>query len=221
MNQDPVLDAAENLPGIFTIGHSNHSLDTFLSLLERHAIQVLIDIRSQPFSRYVTHFNYPEVEDAIERRGIQYRYMGQELGGRPQGDSFYDADGYVLYSRVAEAAFFRKGIARLEEDADMYRVAIMCSEEDPTNCHRRLLIGRVLTSDGVQFLHIRGDGRLQTEEDVVVPAPASTQPSLWSETTLDSGKDEQAEWKSIRPVSPRKAPRSSSDPSSDPASDDF
>ena len=208
-------------PGIFTIGHSNHALDTFLHLLEAHAIQVLVDVRSQPFSRYVTHFNYPEIEDAIERRGIQYRYMGKELGGRPQGDSFYDVDGYVLYNRVAEAPFFRKGIARLEEDAGMSRVAVMCSEEDPTNCHRRLLIGRVLTGDGVPFLHIRGDGRLQSEEDIEAPMPASAQPSLWDEAVLDDGKDEQAEWKSIRPVLQRRPLRSSSNPSGELESDDF
>ncbi|MGH2516900.1 MAG: DUF488 family protein, partial [Ktedonobacterales bacterium] len=190
-------------------------------LLERHAIQVLIDIRSQPFSRSGTHFNYPEIEDAIERRGIQYRYMGQELGGRPQGDSFYDADGYVLYNRVAEAAFFRKGIVRLEEDGEMYRVAIMCSEEDPTNCHRRLLIGRVLTGDGVAFLHIRGDGRLQTEEDVSAPVAASAQPSLWDAAGLGGGKEHATEWKSIRPVSPRKPPRSSSSHFDESESDDF
>jgi len=225
MSQDSIRSAVTaNAPGIYTIGHSNHSLDIFLGLLERHAIQVLMDIRSQPFSRYVTHFNYPEIEGAIERRGIQYRYMGQELGGRPQGDSFYDADGYVLYNRVAEAAFFRKGIARLEEDGTMYRVAIMCSEEDPTNCHRRLLIGRVLAGDGVPFQHIRGDGRLQTEEDVTPPAPARAQPSLWGEAALDSGdsgKDERAEWKSIRPVSPRRPPRSSSSRSDESESGDW
>ncbi|MVC24908.1 DUF488 family protein, partial [Vibrio cholerae] len=73
MSLDAPLEGAASAPGIYTIGHSNHSLDTFLGLLERHAIQVLMDIRSQPFSRYVTHFNYPEIESAIERRGIQYR----------------------------------------------------------------------------------------------------------------------------------------------------
>jgi uncharacterized protein (DUF488 family) len=221
MQQASTEGATMPSPGIFTIGHSNHAMEPFLRLLELHAIQILIDIRSHPFSRYVTHFNYPEVEDAIERRGIQYRYMGQELGGRPQGDSFYDADGYVLYNRVAEAPFFRTGIARLEEDGETYRVAIMCSEEDPTSCHRRLLIGRVLAGDGVSFLHIRGDGSIQAEADVSAHAQADTQPSLWDKTTLDEGKDEPAEWKSIRPVLPRKLPRSSSDRYNEPESADF
>ena len=208
---------------IFTIGHSNHTLDTFLGLLEAHAIQVLMDIRSHPFSRYVTHFNYPEIEDAIERRGIQYRYMGQELGGRPREDMFYDAEGYVLYSLLAEAPFFRKGIARLEEDGVLYRLAIMCSEEDPTNCHRRLLVGRVLAAHGVVVRHIRGDGRIQTEDELIAiqPAPSNSQLSLWDDAAPVHGKDEQAEWRSIRPVSPRRPPPNSSGRSSAPASDDW
>jgi hypothetical protein len=218
------MEQEESDPGeltIFTVGHSNHDFAKFLGLLEQHQIAVLVDVRSQPFSRYVTHFNYPAIEAAIERHHIQYQFMGRELGGRPEGADYYDAEGYVLYGQVAGAAFFRKGIARLEELGAMQRVAIMCSEEDPTGCHRRLLIGRVLRADGVTIRHIRGDGQLQTEDDLTraaaPPAPEHFQQSLWDTTDenaddTDAGLQEAAEWKSIRPVLRKKPPVNSSSP---------
>jgi uncharacterized protein (DUF488 family) len=100
---------------IYTIGHSNQPMARLLALLAQHGIQILADVRSQPYSRYVPHFNRPELEDAVERQGVQYLFLGEELGGRPVGDEFYDAQGYVLYGKVAEAPFFRKGLERLKD----------------------------------------------------------------------------------------------------------
>ncbi|HEX6122481.1 MAG TPA: DUF488 domain-containing protein, partial [Ktedonobacterales bacterium] len=164
---------------IYTIGHSNQPMERFLALLERHGIQILADVRSQPYSRYVPHFNQVSLEDAVERRGIQYLFLGQELGGRPIGDEFYDAEGYVLYGVVAEAPFFRRGIERLKDEAALSRVAVMCSEEDPTNCHRRLLIARVLAGEDVRVLHLRSDGAIQEASAFEVPSQAATQLSLF------------------------------------------
>ena len=88
---------------ILTVGHSSHSLDVFLGLLQGHQVQVLVDVRSQPFSRYSPQFN----EDALQRTlPCKYVLMGAELGGRPAGERFYDKDGRVLYSLVAESPQF-------------------------------------------------------------------------------------------------------------------
>ena len=198
---------------IYTIGHSNHSLKDFLNLLKRHGIQSLVDVRSAPYSRYVTHFNRPELEDAVERQGIRYIYLGDELGGRPFGDEFYDEHDHVLYYRVAKAPFFLHGLERLVDEGAIYRAAIMCSEEDPTGCHRHLLIARVLEDQAVRMLHIRSDDREQTEEDLK-PAP-----TLWDAEPLKV--EEEKEWKSIRPVSRRRLPSSSSSHSDEWGSDDF
>ncbi|HEX9056240.1 MAG TPA: DUF488 domain-containing protein [Ktedonobacterales bacterium] len=197
---------------IYSIGHSNQSLRSFIALLQRHGIQSLLDVRSAPYSRYVPHFNRPELEDAVERQGIRYIYLGDELGGRPLGDEFYDAQDHVLYAHVANAPFFLRGLERLVDEGSEYRAAIMCSEEDPTNCHRHLLIARVLESQEVQVLHIRGDDREQTEEDLK-PAP-----TLWD--AEPSSAEEESEWKSIRPVSRRRLPSSSSSRSDEWGSDD-
>lgn len=197
---------------IYSVGHSNHALTIFLDLLKRHGIESLVDVRSAPYSRYVSHFNRVELEEAVERQGIRYVYLGDELGGRPAGDEFYDEQDHVLYSRVARAPFFLHGIERLIDEGAMYRMAIMCSEEDPAGCHRHLLIARVLETQGVQVRHIRSDDREQTEEDLK-PAP-----TLWG---AELSSDEEAEWKSIRSVSRRRPPSNSSSRSDAWESDDF
>jgi len=151
---------------LYSIGHSNHALETFLQLLRQHRIEVLVDARSHPYSKFAPHFDAPSLKQAVIGAGIKYLFMGKELGGRPDGDEFYDAEGHVLYWRVAQSMLFRDGIGRLETGITKYRVALMCSEENPSACHRRLLVGRVLTTHGVQLEHIRGDGSIQTEAEI-------------------------------------------------------
>jgi hypothetical protein len=135
-------------------------------------------------------------------------FMGKELGGRPDGDEFYDGEGHVLYNRVAKAAFFLDGIKRLKEGCRTYRIAMMCSEEDPAVCHRHLLISRVLAEQGVNVAHIRGDGHVQTEEELAAPKEeVSYTQSLWGEQL----PEEEHSWRSIRPVLPKKQPPGFSD----------
>src|SRR5438045_2906232 len=181
---------------LYTIGHSNHALDTFIGLLEAHAIQALVDVRSQPYSKYTPHFESRPLKAAVTAREILYLYLGKELGGRPDGAAFYDADGYVRYDLVAESALFLEGIARLKQGIQKYRVAAMCAEEDPAGCHRRLLIGRVLAARGTTVLHIRADGSLQPEEEfgtTGAPQPPSGQLTLFPDVEVRA-------WKSIRSV---------------------
>ena len=158
-------DSQEELT-IFTIGHSNHSLDMFIDLLKSHKIDVLVDVRSKPFSWFSPQFNKDGLEKAVKAGGIKYLFLGQELGGRPQGSEFYDNYGFVLYSRIAESPLFLEGIDRLITGIKTYRVVVMCGEENPTNCHRRLLVGRVLAKRGVSVRHIRGDGTVQDEDEL-------------------------------------------------------
>jgi len=195
------------MPTVYTVGHSNYPLEEFLALLRAHRIEVVVDTRSQPYSKYATHFNHDVLRSAVETAGAKYLYLGKELGGRPEGTEYYDVHGHVLYDRVAASPLFREGLARLLEDAGRWRLALMCAEENPAGCHRRLLVTRVLEEQGAHILHIRGDGRLQSEEalraEIEAAHPECAQLSLFEEP--------EAEWKSTRSVSPRKAPNSSSD----------
>jgi uncharacterized protein (DUF488 family) len=155
---------------IFTIGHSNLDLNSFIKLLKDNAIEVLVDVRSNPYSRFASQFNKANIQKAIQENGLKYLFLGKELGGRPKEKEFYDPEVYVMYSKIAVSPRFMEGIERLITGIKKYRVAIMCSEENPVNCHRRLLVGKVLSQKGFQIFHLRGDGRLQTENEVIQEA---------------------------------------------------
>jgi uncharacterized protein (DUF488 family) len=193
---------------IWTIGHSNHPLASFCDLLAQHRIDVVVDVRSSPYSRYASHFNREAIQGALVERAVQYVFLGDLLGGRVEDADFYDDEGRVLYDRVAESAGFRGGIERLLGIADHGRVAILCGEEDPTDCHRRLLVGRVLGERGVQVVHLRGDGRAQTEAEVA--AQQTFRKTKGQMSLFDT--EEPGQWRSTRSVSPRRAPLSSSPP---------
>jgi uncharacterized protein (DUF488 family) len=192
---------------IFTIGHSNHPLDSFLGLLKAHRIEVLVNVRSHPYSKYAPHFDHQMLKAKVTAAGIKYLFLGAELGGRPRGEEFYDADGHVLYWRVAESATLLEGISRLEAGIQKYKVAIMCSEENPAVCHRRLLIGRVLVMRGITVSHIRGDGRVQTDAELAGEEQGRDGEDHQLMLFKDQGIDT---WKSIRSVLQRgKRPTSS------------
>ena len=186
----------------FTIGHSNQTVSRFLDLLRQAQIEAVADTRSLPKSKFASQFDLEPLNQALAEVGLKYVYLGRELGGRPRGTEFYDSDGHVLYNKVAASPLFRQGIIRLETGLRQFRVALLCSEEDPTGCHRRLLVGRVLLELGVDVRHIRGDGRIQTEADLISAERTNT-------NQLDLFEhQEPPEWKSIPSVSPKKRLRS-------------
>jgi len=152
---------------VYTIGHSIHSLEKLISLLSANRIDVSVDIRSEPYSRKVPHFNKDNLEKEIKKAGLKYLFLGKELGGRPTKRQFYDQEGFVLYSKIADSPDFKSGLERVLNGIEKFRVALMCSEENPANCHRRLLVGRVLASGGVEVFHIRADGSIQSEEQIL------------------------------------------------------
>jgi uncharacterized protein (DUF488 family) len=100
----------------------------------------------------------------LATNGIAYEFLGRELGGRPDGAEFYGADGVVDYTRRAKAPDFEAGIRRLLELAGERSAAILCAEEDPGRCHRRLLVTPALRRASVAVVHIRGDGRLEPDD---------------------------------------------------------
>jgi uncharacterized protein (DUF488 family) len=184
---------------LLTVGHSSHPLEHFLGLLGEQHIEVLLDVRSSPYSRFAPQFNREALKATLADAAIKYGFLGRELGGRPEADEYYDEDGHVLYGRVAQSQLFMSGIERLERGLGDYRLAIMCSEEDPTHCHRRLLVTRVLHDRGVEVVHLRGDGRLQSDGELEATAQGD----------IFNGFEEKA-WRSTRSVSQRRAPISSS-----------
>ena len=145
---------------VLTIGHSNHSQETFLGLLERHRVTALADVRSTPWSRFNPHFNRKSLAAALAARGIEYLYLGRELGGRPDDPACYE-EGRIRYDRIARTERFREGVDRVVRGAAEYRVALMCAEKEPLECHRTLLVGQALHARGTEVAHIHADGRLE------------------------------------------------------------
>lgn len=190
----------------FTVGHSNHLLETWLSLVRQHGIEVVVDTRSSPYSKYVPQFDKELLQRSLEEAGFRYLFLGAEIGGRPANADYYDASGRVVYGRLRNDARFLAAISRLESGFERFRVALLCGEEDPAHCHRRLLIGRVLTERGHAMVHIRGDGRLDSDAEIAADAGkplVDRQPALFAE--LDEDK-----WRSTASVLPKRAPASSS-----------
>jgi uncharacterized protein (DUF488 family) len=142
---------------IHTIGHSDHTTKGFVELLCQHDITLVVDVRSQPYSRWAPQFNRETLEHDLEVAGIDYRFMGDALGGRPSDPELHRA-GHPDYGRMEQTEAYQRGIQHLLDLACTERVAIMCGEGDYRQCHRHLLITQTLLKRGAAVLHIKPDG---------------------------------------------------------------
>lgn len=157
----------ENKLHVLTIGHSNHSLDAFVSLLQQHSVTAVADVRSAPYSRFTPHFNKEALQRALKEHGIRYVFLGRELGARSEDRSCYE-NGRVLYARLALTDVFRSGIERVLRGAGEQRIALMCAEKDPLDCHRTLLVARALEEHGVAVEHILPDGGIESHGEAML-----------------------------------------------------
>jgi uncharacterized protein (DUF488 family) len=190
-----MMGAMSSRLAIWTVGHSNHELDDFAQLVLHEQIEFLVDVRSYPYSRFASHFNRDEIEVAMRRRGVGYAFFGEELGGRPATDEHYDDEGHALYGLMSKTETFELAVERLIEGAQRHRIALLCREGDPHDCHRRLLVGKVLTDRKVELRHILPDGSIRPETSVALSGDDG-QDTLF--------KDEQAPWRSTQSVSHRR-----------------
>jgi uncharacterized protein (DUF488 family) len=149
---------------IHSIGHSNHPIQDFLDLLQRHGITAIADVRSTPYSRFNPQFRREKLQASLAQAGIQYVFLGEELGARSQDPACYDADGRVSYARLARTELFRSGIERLKSGMTQHRMSLMCAEREPLDCHRTILVARELEREGIPVSHILSDGSLESHE---------------------------------------------------------
>ncbi len=149
---------------LFSIGHSNVGIDAFIDLLRLHQITALVDARSRPYSRYNQHFSREHLKQSLAEAGIEYTYLGKEIGGRPEDPALYFQNGKVDYELVARSPSFLAGIERLLALASEHRVAFMCAEANYKNCHRYWLITRTLLGCGIEVRHILHSGEAVVSE---------------------------------------------------------
>lgn len=151
---------------VFTIGHSTHSMEAFLGLLQGPGVRLVADVRSVPYSRLQPQFNRETLAQALEERGLGYAFVGRELGGRPADKSCYE-NGRVRYDRLAQTEAFQAGIDWVCAQSEGTRITLMCAESEPLACHRALLVGRRLAAEGVPVVHIHAEGELEPHEEAL------------------------------------------------------
>lgn len=148
---------------VFTIGHSTHHAEAFLSLLRQHGVETVADVRSVPFSRFNPQFNRENLERYLQENSVFYVFLGKELGARTNDRSCYE-HGQVQYSRLARTPLFQIGLDRVRQQTQRCRIALMCAEKEPLECHRTLLVAKALVENGTAVSHIHANGQLETYE---------------------------------------------------------
>ena len=172
---------------IYTIGYGARSVDELAAVLCDYGVEFVIDVRTAPYSRYKPEFSKDALEAALKPHGLRYLFMGDSLGGRPDDPTCY-VEGRVDYARLQDRPFYQAGIARVQNAfAQQRRVALMCSEGKPEECHRTKLIGATLTILGVPVAHIDENGEVLTQAQVVERLEGA-QLTLFDEPTLASRK---------------------------------
>jgi uncharacterized protein (DUF488 family) len=150
---------------ILTVGHSTHSWERFFALLQQNEVTAIADVRSAPFSRHTPHFSQSELKVRLKSDGVAYSFLGNELGGRPQNKKLY-CDGVADYQAMADTVQFKAGVKRVLSGADQYRVALMCSEHNPLDCHRCLLVSRALVQQSAIVEHILGNSSVSPHSKI-------------------------------------------------------
>lgn len=151
---------------IYTIGHSIHPINEFIKLLKLNKISAIADVRSTPFSRYQPQFNKESVSFSLKSEKIEYAFLGDSLGGRSNNQADYE-NGRVVYSRLRLNDYFENGVLRVIEGSKLYNLALMCSEKEPIECHRMLLVSQVLEERGIEVRHILENGSTESHKDSI------------------------------------------------------
>jgi uncharacterized protein (DUF488 family) len=153
---------------IYSIGHGNKRIEDFIDELKSFDIEYLLDIRSKPFSKWSPHFNQAVLDLELRKHGIAYVFVGETLGGLPEDRNCYDFNGKVVYDLIKEKDFFKEGLKRLTIANDKkIRLAIMCSESKPEECHRSKLIGQELLKKNISLNHIISNKVVKSQQTVM------------------------------------------------------
>lgn len=148
---------------IFTVGHSNHSMEKFITLLKQHGVTAIADVRSSPFSRRVPHFNQNSLRSLLSSENISYVFLGEQLGARPKNSECY-VEGKARYELIAATESFSTGLDRIFRGAKHHQIALMCAEQDPITCHRAILVCKHLRNSELKIEHILKTGNLESHQ---------------------------------------------------------
>lgn len=157
---------------VFTIGYGGRETDEFIAILNDYQIDTLVDVRSQPYSRYAPDFCKERLSAILNRSGIEYQFMGNSLGGRPNDSQCYTYSPQrkkkLLDAKKCETReFYQQGISQLKRAMSTgRRIVIMCSELEPHECHRGYVLGKTLDHDELAVYHIGKYGELLSQSQI-------------------------------------------------------
>ena len=152
---------------LYTIGHSQHTFEYFCKLLNSYNINYILDVRSTPYSNYAQIYNSENLRVLLSYKNISYSYMGKYFGARPRNIELYSKDGYLDFEKVAQSDVFIKGMQNVILGLRRgNNIALMCTEKDPIDCHRAIMVARAFTINGINVTHILPDGSLQTQKEL-------------------------------------------------------
>lgn len=154
---------SENIPTLYTVGHSNHSIGGFIEILKSHQIEAIADVRSSPYSKYTPQFNRETLKQSLKDSNIRYVFLGKELGARREEPECYE-NNKVVYKKVTQLPSFADGIDRLQDGVKKMRIAIMCAEKDPLECHRVLIAH--FSRSKFDVTHILGKSQIKSQDEV-------------------------------------------------------
>ena len=149
---------------IFTVGHSSHTPDTFVGLLRLHRINAIADVRSAPYSRFAPQFNKEAIASLLDANRVVYVFLGNYLGARPKDPTCY-RNGAIDFSQLSQTDYFQEGLMRVRKGSSQFNLALMCTEKDPIQCHRTILVCRHLRTEDTIIKHILEDGELEDNRD--------------------------------------------------------
>ena len=145
---------------LYTIGHSNHAIEKFIALLKTYEIRVVIDVRSSPYSSYCPQFNQDALVLVLKESDIDYVYLGDELGARPDNACCYE-NGRVSFLKIIKSDSFNNGIQKVLCEMQNHKIVLLCSEKDPIDCHRTIIISHFLSRYGIHIKHILENGAIE------------------------------------------------------------
>lgn len=181
---------------IFTVGHSNHTIEYFLELLQTHDINCIVDVRSTPASTYNPQFNQSPLSNFLKLNHILYMHFGKEFGARQEEKNILDKNGKVNFEAFRQTAAFLDGVKRIKKGLDKnFKIALMCSESNPMECHRFSMVAVYLEKNvGLNIQHILKDKTLISntllEKELLkkykkkLPQPSLFEPNITPEQQL-------------------------------------
>ncbi len=180
---------------LFSIGHSSHPIKKFIDILRQNRINTIADVRSSPYSKYAPQFNKEDLEHFLKNEDIEYLFLGKELGARVSSENCY-INGHAKYELISRLSIFQSGLEFVFRKIEQCKLALMCSEAEPLNCHRTILICRQLKKlhPELKITHILSDGSTESHEEAEqrLVRLHKLQPELFGDLTSVAGIIEKA-----------------------------